>query len=657
MDENLQDALIAGGLDIDSQEVSDNYQSEVGKKSAEYKKELETMAVTTNNLLFAFEDINGEPIPPREENGTYFVDMIDIDKIAYSGSKEDQIRQGDLNVFEIQQVIEKVGIIEPIHVVPFGRPIINDSGLPKYNRYLILSGRRRYEASRALGHSSILAVVNTTINNQLIEMYKGILQNTKPYTFSEKVAYAERMSKEQRSLSVEALENFLGYKSGEFLKSLYINQMKVDYPDIYMQVDKDKMTIEQAFKRLEKEIEKAEKAMNEADEMDGDDVEDALRGKQGDELSQLQIDNHTQELGNRHILDANIRRAVESRDQGTCQCCGFGAGEEDFMGGFNAHHIVPVMYQGPDQKGNLILLCKNCHGFVHDYEVGRFNPDKKTYDNIDWVKRVVVLGNMLRKLRTKSIKEIAKKDPDTYRVLQKGALSLGKAIAKSGITVGGMEMFDDDPYQKFMDAVESFEYGLTDDNELNELENFKDDLEIEEDKPEENHKSRNLSKQEIVSATAEEIRKGDESKGLIKKDEPIEELKTEKQIIPEESDDFDDDLEIDEPDFEEIDDKDTPISPIILEDTAEDDDVSDYNDTLDSESEDIAEAIPEASDEDQKSFDFEVKDSDIPEALDDFDESDDLFDLLEDDTDSTEDEEEITTPTEDVLQFLRANKK
>ena len=106
----LEDALKASGLDIDSVPAED-YESEVGKKSAELKKDLEQMVVNTNSLIFAFEDIDGEPIAPREETGTYFIDLIDIDKIAFSGTKEHQIRQGDLDMFSLQQSIEKIDLV------------------------------------------------------------------------------------------------------------------------------------------------------------------------------------------------------------------------------------------------------------------------------------------------------------------------------------------------------------------------------------------------------------------------------------------------------------------------------------------------------------------------------------------------------------------
>lgn len=526
MDNILEDALKAGGLEIDTINTSPEnvLETEVGKKATEVKKELEKMTVTTNSLLFAFEDVEGEPISPREENGTYFIDMIDIDRIAYSGSKETQIRQGELNIFEIQQNIEKVDLVSPIHVVPFGRPINNvGEGLPKYAKYIILDGTRRYEAYRTLGRKSIIAVVNTTINKQLIEMYKGIIQNSKDFSFSEKIAYADRIKKEQRSMSVETLENFLGFKSGEFLKSLYIDQMKVDYPDIYNQVEKNKLTIEQGFKRLEKEIEKAEKALEETEDIE-EEVNDL------NDLGGLQMDTHTQELGNREILDANLRRAVESRDSGACQCCGFGSGEDDFMGGFNAHHIVPVMYQGADMKNNLILLCKNCHGFVHDYETGRFSPDKRTYDSHLWVRKVVVLGNMLRKLRRKSIADIAKADPNTNTLLQKGSLSLGKAIVKSNIVVGGLELFNNDPYQTFIDAISDLDTGGSANGEFGALESFQEEeeevqkespLEITSDPKREiveEHKPRRLSTEELHALNKEEMALRDKNLGLVEKD-------------------------------------------------------------------------------------------------------------------------------------------
>ena len=64
MEDNLlEDALKAGGLDIDTN-LDAEYGSEMGKKSVEVKKELEKMTVTNNSLLFAFEDIDGEPISP-----------------------------------------------------------------------------------------------------------------------------------------------------------------------------------------------------------------------------------------------------------------------------------------------------------------------------------------------------------------------------------------------------------------------------------------------------------------------------------------------------------------------------------------------------------------------------------------------------------------
>lgn len=660
MDNFLEDALKAGGLEIDSVEVAGGeLESEVGKRSEEVKRELEKMSVTTNNLMFAFEDVNGEPISPREENGTYFIDMIDIDKIAYSGSRETQIRQGELNVFEIQQNIEKVDLISPIHVIPFGRPInSHGDGLPKYARYIILDGTRRYEAYRTLGRKSILAVVNTTINKQLIEMYKGIIQNNREYSFSEKVAYADRIKKEQRSMSVETLENFLGYRSGEFLKSLYIDQMKVDYPDIYNQVEKNKLSIEQGFKRLEKEIEKAEKALEAVDEEV--EVED-----EGDDLSQLQIDAHTQELGNREYLDSNLRRAVESRDSGTCQCCGFGSGEDDFMGGFNAHHMIPVMYQGPDMKNNLILLCKNCHGFVHDYETGRFNPDKRTYEAHLWVQKVVVLGNMLRKLRKKSIADIKKVDPNTYNLLQKGSLSLGKAIVKSNLSVNGLALFNNDPYQTFIDAITELGSDNVGNNEFNGLERFEEDednQEIVENSPHKTpntepikeHMPRNISLEQIhatsdrnkeIVENAEDNETGDlenPSQNLLDgeketmTDNEISENQPEEIVdVPFDSETYYDELTEEEKlealdSIAPLDEKDVPeLIPDDSEFESEDVEDEDEDEDLDSKLEEIQKEI--------ETLEKEIKTASSEPVS--YDEDVDLYDLLEEDDEDAPEEE------------------
>lgn len=566
----LSDALeqsSAGELEL-MEDGYEEYSTDVGQKAQEIKKNLEGMNSITSNLLFTFQDTDGEPLEPRETEGTLAIQLIPLDALALAGTEETQIRKGDLDIYTLQRNIEQVGLVNPLHVVPFGNPIGYDElGNPNYSRYIILDGRRRYEACRNLGINVVPALVNTTVNKSLIDIYQGIAQTAKVYTFSELVNYGMRITNEQTNLSPETIENFLGMKTGNFLKAQYIDQMKVDYPDIYLQVEKDKLSIEQGFKKLEKEIEKAEKAMEEGD-MSEDDIDANLRGKNEDELSQLQLETRQQKVGDRHILDAVVRRTVETRDHGECQACGYGRGVADFMGVFNVHHIVAVQYGGSDSQENLILLCQNCHKLAHDYETGRFQPLQETFDSLLSVKRIIVLGNILRKLRIQSMAAIKKQDPNTFRVVNKGAMGLGKALIKAKVDLKAEESFktwtDDDgnehtdgsPYKTFVRATEKIEFGgdlIGDFAKLNDLDgaeaeeidlkqiNDYVDEEIEETITE--HPKRTNSKEQLLVGTVSDKPKVVETEDTpndLEKDEVIveQEVVSEQPVEDENSEEY-----------------------------------------------------------------------------------------------------------------------
>lgn len=59
-------------------------------------------------------------------------------------------------------------------------------------------------------------------------------------------------------------------------------------------------------------------------------------------------------------------KKVWKRDDATCQCCGKHHNTEEARGTFHVHHIVS--FQVPELRtdpNNLVLLCKECHKFVH----------------------------------------------------------------------------------------------------------------------------------------------------------------------------------------------------------------------------------------------------------------------------------------------------
>lgn len=69
----------------------------------------------------------------------------------------------------------------------------------------------------------------------------------------------------------------------------------------------------------------------------------------------------------------NVIKKVWERDNATCQRCGKHHNEAKNRGTFHIHHIVSFMVVNlRAELSNLVLLCKECHLFVHSKE----NKDK-----------------------------------------------------------------------------------------------------------------------------------------------------------------------------------------------------------------------------------------------------------------------------------------
>ncbi|PGT90147.1 HNH endonuclease [Bacillus thuringiensis] len=427
------------------------------------------------NLDYVLEDSDGNQIEARNYEGGYLLDVVPIDKIKGVGSSEDIIRKADLELANLQEDIHRVGLLEPLHVVPhrqvgYRQDNEGEDNLsrPVFHRYLLLSGRRRLEACIALGYTEIPVLVDSTIPPQLIKFYEAMTNNMKEYSFPEKLQHANFLKRTQSNITNDMVENILNWRSGEYLKAQYIDQMKNDYPDIYRQVDTNKLNIEQGFKKLEKEIEKAQKELEQG-EVSEDDIDEKLREENKDELTELQVDKQQQTVGDRKPLDRMVRKSIEIRDL-HCQCCGFGKGEEDFMGVFQVHHMIPVQYGGSDDKYNLILLCSNCHKLVHDYERGEFIPAQVTFDKYDSVKRIVVLGNMLKRMRGLAFEWLRKNRDDLWNLVNKGATSVGKALVTAGADLKGETFFEPTPYEKFKQATSDLDLGIAMDDELGVIE-------------------------------------------------------------------------------------------------------------------------------------------------------------------------------------------
>lgn len=424
-----------------------------------------------------FEDYDGNPMATRNTEGAIWLSMVPVDAITYLGEPKDQVRKDTTTVYGLSNMIDHIGMLTPIHVIPFGEPIgyeqdengYDIESLPIYAKYILFQGARRYESVVNLGKESVLALIDTTIPHPLIPIYQAFAQYNEPYTFSEKMNYNRNVRLKQPKLSSDLIESALGYHTGELAKAEYIDSMKVDFPDIYNKVESGKFTIEQGFKAIEKEQAKAEKEREKEDKED--DESSSSSGSSSESLDELDIEANQQELGDRKILDAPTRRAVEARDGAKCQGCGYGDQIPDLASMFSVHHMVPVQYGGSDAPNNLILLCQNCHKMVHDYEIGRIALSKDTFNKYDDIKRVVVLGNVLRKARVKAIKTIREEDPALARRMDKGVISVGRALQKGNIKIHAESDYpNDSPYQAFMDATSKLKYGGRLEGELSEFE-------------------------------------------------------------------------------------------------------------------------------------------------------------------------------------------
>ena len=424
-----------------------------------------------------FEDYDGNPMATRNTEGAIWLSMVPVDAITYLGEPKDQVRKDTTTVYGLANMIDHIGMLTPIHVIPFGEPIgyeqdengYDIESLPIYAKYILFQGARRYESVVNLGKESVLALIDTTIPHPLIPIYQAFAQYNEPYTFSEKMNYNRNVRLKQPKLSSDLIESALGYHTGELAKAEYIDSMKVDFPDIYNKVESGKFTIEQGFKAIEKEQAKAEKEREKEDKEDDD--SSSSSGSSSESLDELDIDANQQELGDRKILDAPTRRAVEARDGAKCQGCGYGDQIPDLASMFSVHHMVPVQYGGSDAPNNLILLCQNCHKMVHDYEIGRIALSKDTFNKYDDIKRVVVLGNVLRKARVKAIKTIREEDPALARRMDKGVISVGRALQKGNIKIHAESDYpNDSPYQAFMDTTSKLKYGGRLEGDLSEFE-------------------------------------------------------------------------------------------------------------------------------------------------------------------------------------------
>lgn len=104
-----------------------------------------------------------------------------------------------------------------------------------------------------------------------------------------------------------------------------------------------------------------------------------------------------------------LRRECMVRAAQKCEICEF-----SFWSILLLHHITPVQLGGPAEPSNLIVLCPNCHGLVHNYSHSR-QAKESSYPA--WLKALTEIG--LSELQAKRLIRVASKG---VRILEDGSL-------------------------------------------------------------------------------------------------------------------------------------------------------------------------------------------------------------------------------------------
>lgn len=406
------DKDIDNNIDNDVEESADN---DVEDEVMDFKEAYEgaiSRDLDTLESLYELYDKDGRPIQARMA-GSLDLDIVEITKIKVPSRARHDLRDNTL----LEDSISNFGLVSPVHVVPFGDG----------DEYILLNGYRRLTALANMGETSVIALIDGTVNPYAVRAFELIANNTKDYTFSEKFKAGKFLSEQQEGFSHEAIESIVGLKPGEYLHMIFVESQKELFPDIYEKTLLGKMTAEQAEKKIHKELDKAE------EELDKEALGEELvggEGMSGDLGEQREnedpYDSQTKE--ERKPLDRVIRRTVETRDGGFCQSCGYGKGYTDLTSVMKIHHIVPVELFGPDRRDNLITLCPTCHDQVHAYDEGSHRPEENLLQIKPELRNPIILGNMIQELRD-------------------------RAGENNDKPVDGMEYYGDSPYQAYLGSA------------------------------------------------------------------------------------------------------------------------------------------------------------------------------------------------------------
>lgn len=120
-----------------------------------------------------------------------------------------------------------------------------------------------------------------------------------------------------------------------------------------------------------------------------------------------------------------VKQALK-RDGGSCCNCGGSAKQ--------AHHVVPLSLGGNDVLSNLVSLCEDCHGLVHDRSFFRHSELTKA-----GLARAKASGVKLGGLRPNTIRENQKAKDEALRRSEQLRDALAPLV-RSGASLRSMAM-------------------------------------------------------------------------------------------------------------------------------------------------------------------------------------------------------------------------
>ena len=286
-------------------------------------------------------------------------------------------RLGRVPDTDLMYKIKKFGLLEPILVTP---------AVMGEDDFFLINGLKRILASIELGKETIMANIKPNVETVDIKLYEAICNNISPYTVWEKISLGKYIESKQKFFIIPEIDQLLGLRAGDYVVLKELDECSLDGVDeILEKLESGDIN----FKQAKKKLDKLKKEMEEPKE--DKDVQELDLESEINELDVIPEPNK-QTIGNRKVLPASLRKAVEDRDNFTCQSCGISG--ETYARIFEVHHIVPVYLGGLDDKNNLILLCPNCHKMVHCFGFGDLYIDP---ENKNRFKAIIRLGNIIAK--------------------------------------------------------------------------------------------------------------------------------------------------------------------------------------------------------------------------------------------------------------------